>query len=507
MTSAARSLPSDDFVSSLESCVRSRFDSKHYPQENLPSEGWELLTRAGVLLPAIPKEYGGRDSHVELCRLIERISEHNLPLGMYTMIITACFLRSIARSGSFELKQEVLPRFAREPLIGGFAMTEPGCGSAMARMTTTYEEVPGGYRIRGRKHWQGFSSTAHWWLVLARSADPTTRSYGYFVVERTEGFKTIERYSPLGLKAIDYGLNEIDAVVPKHRRLHAESRDLSAAVEMLGPPRFSMAALATGFLKRIYREARAWADHRYIGPARLSDIGFARYRLTSIETSRTICEAAFQHLLTCVDFRQDMQESFLATLASKTLCTERMLSSALHYQQLCGGEGFRHGAPSNIAAQALLDSRAFTIFDGTNDLLDQQLAEHCLREANGARLSEAVARQPLVGPALRHVDPSFLDRELGQEHLVLAGRALAAMFGIAQLMHYGEGGQETARRAHVAIEFLKAELRGLAAELDLLDAGWMEPSPPVSRSGATVGLPLRARQEESAGVLTRKDQS
>jgi hypothetical protein len=46
-------MSSDDSVSSLESCVRSRFDSKHHSQENLPSEGWELLTRAGVLLPAI----------------------------------------------------------------------------------------------------------------------------------------------------------------------------------------------------------------------------------------------------------------------------------------------------------------------------------------------------------------------------------------------------------------------------------------------------------------------
>jgi anti-sigma B factor antagonist/stage II sporulation protein AA (anti-sigma F factor antagonist) len=39
------------------------------------------------------------------------------------------------------------------------ASTEPGGGSAMSAMTTAFEPVDGGYRLRGRKHWQGFSAT------------------------------------------------------------------------------------------------------------------------------------------------------------------------------------------------------------------------------------------------------------------------------------------------------------------------------------------------------------
>ncbi|MGH3646438.1 MAG: acyl-CoA dehydrogenase family protein [Micromonosporaceae bacterium] len=239
-----------------------------YPQQNLPAEDWALLVKAGVLLPALPKEYGGRDSHVEMCRVVETLAEQNLPIGMYTKIITAVALRPIAMRASETAKREVLPLFAADkPMICGFASTEPGRGSAMSSMRTTYEEVDGGYRIRGRKHWQGFSATGHWWLVSAKN-DTDGRTYGYFIVKRGEGFTTIQRYEPLGMKALDYGLNDIDAFVPKHRKVDAETTNLSAMVEMLMPPRAMMAALACGFLRRINREAHAYATTATSGPGR-----------------------------------------------------------------------------------------------------------------------------------------------------------------------------------------------------------------------------------------------
>ena len=77
-------------------------------------------------------------------------------------------------------------------------------------MTTTFEEVDGGYHIRGLKHWQGFSTTGHWWLVAAKN-DTDGRRYGYFIVKRSEGLRTVRRYEPVGMKLLDYGLNEIDA--------------------------------------------------------------------------------------------------------------------------------------------------------------------------------------------------------------------------------------------------------------------------------------------------------
>ncbi len=87
MTNAQLYLSTNDFIAGIKA-VASRFDTASYPQQNLPADDWTLLTRAGVLLPTLPREYGGRDSHVEMCRVVEAISEYNLPLGMYVTVIT-----------------------------------------------------------------------------------------------------------------------------------------------------------------------------------------------------------------------------------------------------------------------------------------------------------------------------------------------------------------------------------------------------------------------------------
>jgi alkylation response protein AidB-like acyl-CoA dehydrogenase len=472
MTQALLSLSTNEFISGIEA-VAAKFDSATYPQENLPADDWALLVGSGVLLPSLPKEYGGRDSHVEMCRVIETLSEWNLPLGVYASVNTALGLRPIVMWADEQAKQEVLPLFAGgDPLGAGFAATEPGCGSAMSSMTTTFEEADEGYRIRGRKHWQALSFSANWWVVAAKNANDERREYGFFIVKRSEGFRTVERYEPLGLKAVDYGVNDIDAVVPPHRRIRAEKRDLSTMVEILMASRAVMAAMGCGFLRRVSREAHAYAESRQIGHAPLSAIRFARYRLAAIDSSLAVCEALSHHLRTRLDLKADMMPSFPAVQAIKTVATERILSSALHYQQLAGGEGYRCGSPTNIAGQAALDARVFPIFDGNNDLLSEQLAGYCLARVTGRTLSGFLADWSLTesGVAEYEGDLSFLDRPLEQEHMVLAGRAIAYLFTIAQVITWAHETGADAEQVRVAIEFLRADIAGVAKEFDLLAA-------------------------------------
>ncbi|TDD34052.1 acyl-CoA dehydrogenase [Actinomadura sp. KC06] len=473
MTNDLLSLSTNEFIGGIET-VAPRFDSASYPQQNLPADDWTLLTKAGVLLPTLPKEYGGRDDHAEMCEVVEKLSEWNLPLGMYVTVISAVALRPIVLWADEEAKREVLPAYAGgDPMIAGFASTEPGCGSAMSAMTTTFEEVEGGYRIRGRKHWQAFSISAHWWLVSAKNETRDRREYGYFIVKRSEGFRTLRPYEPLGLKVIDYGLNEIDAVVPRHRRIAADGRTLRPMVEMLMASRAMMAAMGCGFLRRISREAHAYAERRRIGPGPQSAIRFVRYRLAAIDASYTVCSALNHHLRTALNMKDEMIGSFPAVQAIKTVATERMLSSAHHYQQLVGGEGYRSGSPTNISAQAFLDARVYTIFDGTNDLLSQQLTEYCLARTDGRALSRFLAEWPLTASAVtaHGLDLNFLDRDLRQEHLVLAGRAIAYAFAIGRVMRWAAETGADPRAARTAIEFLKADIAGVATEFELLSAG------------------------------------
>ncbi|MFJ8473609.1 acyl-CoA dehydrogenase family protein [Kitasatospora sp. NPDC094011] len=218
-------------------------------------------------------------------------------------------------------------------------------------------------------------------------------------------------------------------------------------------------------------EARAYADARRIGRSPLSAIGFVRHRLAAIDSAHTVCAALDHYVRTRLDLTSDLTPAFPAVQAVKIVATELMVSSADHYQQLAGGEGYRCGSPTNIAAQAFLDSRVFTIFDGTNDLLGQQLAQHCLAGSDGRSLSAFLAAWAPTAPAVsaHDLDLRFLDRELAQEHLVLAGRVISYVVAAARVLQWASETGADVERARRAGAFLRTDIDRVRGEFGLLE--------------------------------------
>ncbi|KFF10585.1 hypothetical protein IW15_19835 [Chryseobacterium soli] len=424
-------LSTENYLSGLESIVKEKYNSATFTHSPFPREDWKHLTTKGIMLSMIPEEFGGRNSHQELCDLIEIISTYNLPLGMYTMIITALFIRNITKYGSDDVKNEVLPQFSKEPLIGGFALTEPNCGSNLAKMTTTFEKKGNGYLIKGEKHWQAFSSTADWWLIAAKSTT-NEKEFGYFIIQRHEGWKNVEEYNALGLKSIDYGRNEINALVPDYRRLNVTADQLLGAADMLCASRLTMPAMASGFIARIHKEVQEKTKTRKMGNGTLQDVGYVQYKLKQIAANGAITKALFLFLKNKVDLRTDLMDHFFEAQCMKVLATDKMLESALNYQQLCGGEGYRYHSPSNNAAFAVLDSRVYTIFDGTNDLLSQQITEFCMKKSNSGNIVEFLSAFEKTKEGMEHIyfDISSLNNNTTQERKVINGQIISRIFGL-----------------------------------------------------------------------------
>lgn len=460
------------YLDNIEYLIRNNYASAQFPNKPFPRADWKNLTDKGIMLSMIPEAFGGRDSHKELCALIESISRHNLPLGMYTMIITVLFIRNVTKYGSEELKQEVLPLFSTKALIGGFALTEPGCGSNLARMTTVYEETEQGYLITGQKHWQAFSLSADWWLVAAKNID-NEKEFGYFIIKADEGFKTVEQYDALGLKAIDYGRNEVNAAIPKYRRLAVTSEKLEGAIDMLCASRLSMAAMASGFTSRIYEEVLQRAGSRKIGKGTLYDIDYVRYKIRLIDACKTISKALQVYVTDYNDFRNTLTEHFFEAQAVKTLSTDKMLECALNYQQICGGEGYRYDAPGNTAAYALLDSRVYTIFDGTNDLLSQQLTEYCIAQSTEGNVMGFLNTYEKTRNGLRHIDfdLSILNCNKTQGQKVLNGQIIARLFGLNCLNNVMQMEEHRAFEYEAfrnAAFFLIADIKKIIVDADCL---------------------------------------
>ncbi|MFF4407185.1 acyl-CoA dehydrogenase family protein [Streptomyces sp. NPDC001262] len=470
-------LDSTEFLDNFRGGI-DEFDSARLPQEPLSKENLQKLVDLGIYLPAIPREYGGRESHREMCEIIEIMSERNLPMGMYTMIVTVLFLRNVASGGDDVLKKEVFDDFLHNPVIGGLAFTEPSSGSNLARMQTTYHDDGDTYRITGTKHWQAFSEQADWWIVCAKH--PERKEFAYFAHKRSDGgFETTEVYDSLGLKNLGYGLNTLDLSVPRHYRLTKTRESLGDAAEILCASRFSKAAMSSGFLRRLSTEALRHVSTRAIGDGTLHDIDYVRYKVSRIKQNYVVCNALYRHLMLAEDYYTDLENSMFASLATKVLSSELMLESAIDYQQLCGGEGYRTDAPDNIAAYALLDARVYTIFDGTNDLLCQHLANLFLRrfQESGLRSPlEFVGRFGYLEDAFFHITDinlSHITDVPSQDKTVILGRILSRVYGIGMLERASRSAAPNTRLAvdeadfPKAIAVLKNEIISLVNEYEL----------------------------------------
>ena len=499
-------LDSPEFLDNFRRGI-DEFDSARLPQEPLSRESLRKLVDLGIYLPAIPREYGGRESHQEMCEVIEIMSERNLPMGMYTMIVTVLFLRNVSASGDDLLKKEVFDDFANNPVIGGLAFTEPSSGSNLARMETTYHDDGDEYRITGTKHWQAFSEQADWWIICAKH--PERKEFAYFAHKRSDGgFVTTEVYDSLGLKNLGYGLNTLDLRVPRHYRLTKTRERLGDAAEILCASRFSKAAMGSGFLRRLHTEALRQVSTRKIGDGTLHDIDYVRYKVNRIKQNYVVCNALYRQLMLAENYLVDMENSMFASLATKVLASESMLESAIDYQQLCGGDGYRTGAPDNIAAYALLDARVYTVFDGTNDLLCQHLANLFLQQFQRSGLRsplEFIGQFAYLEDAFFHltdINISYIADASSQDKVVILGRILSRMYGISALQKSSQSAAPNARLAvdsadyPKAIAVLKNEIVGLVNEYELAGrlaetqaaSGEIRPRAAMIAAGSKVGM-------------------
>ncbi|MDZ7681548.1 MAG: acyl-CoA dehydrogenase family protein [Fodinibius sp.] len=77
----------------------------------------------------------------------------------------------------------------------------------------------------------------------------------------------------------------------------------------------------------------------------------------------------------------------LTANAIKTYTTDLMQQAAQSLLQLTGAKGYRL---DHIAGRALIDSRPFQIFEGSNDILYQQISESVLKNMRKLKVQKSL---------------------------------------------------------------------------------------------------------------------
>ncbi len=370
----------NSFRKKLASLFRTEYDYNTLSlNRGLPPSFLSEIMDMKPLSVAIPESYGGRGAIVKEClSVLSAASYESLSLSLIFGINIALFLEPFAKYGQVGIKDDIFKQFLENKAMGGLMITEPDYGSDALNMQSYYTEQANSYRIKGEKHWQGLTGAADFWLVAARRKNEQgelVRDIDFFLTDNSRAEQQIEvkeRYNSLGLYAIPYGLNHIDVEVPAAQRLLPESTGLKLMLDMLHRSRLQFPGMGMGFIKRLLDESLQHCKTRQVGGLPLREMDAVQFQLSRIQAAYTICSAMCSYGSKVSSIEQDVSGNGIDANSVKALVTDLMHESAQIALQLSGANGYRL---DHIAGRAVVDSRPFQIFEGSNEMLYTQVAE------------------------------------------------------------------------------------------------------------------------------------
>ncbi len=410
-------------------------------QRGLPPQVMRDVLEAEPMRAFLPVRYGGfGDSLAPGQAVMEEAAYHSLALGLTMGISGGLFVQPVAKYADPGVATPVLADLAAGGRLGGLMITEPGHGTDALGMRTSWRQDGERYHVRGTKHWAGLSGAADYWLLMARPGrddGELANGIDMFVCDQRDPDQRIEliqRYPSLGLYGIPYGRNRVDVRVPLSHRLQSQRGDragLRMMMDLLHRSRSSFAGNAVGFIRRMVDEAVSHCSDRVVSGRPLIGYDQVRARIARLQ-GQWACASALslwgsEHAGLDVDLSRCAQSAG----SIKAVASDYLHESAQSLLQLVGAKGY---ALDHVAGRAVVDSRPFQIFEGSNDVLYAQLGAKVadqMRRAGTNNVREQLSRDPetAAGADLAGAQLEVnLDERPAQRRLVDLGAIASRVF-------------------------------------------------------------------------------
>jgi alkylation response protein AidB-like acyl-CoA dehydrogenase len=460
-----------NFQQKIENVFHHRADINHIEtRRGLPPFVLREILSADPFMAFIPKAYGGRGAvTAEGIEIISTASYESLSLGLTLGINWALFLQPVNKYANNEIKEAIFKGFIADRKMGGLMITEPNFGSDALNMQTSFTEKADHYHLKGTKHWAGLTGWADYWLLTARrktEKGDLMRDIDFFICDNNKAGQMIEveeYFENLGLYMIPYGRNKIDVKIPHVYRLEPETTGISMMLDTLHRSRLEIPAMAMGFIKRMLDEAILHCETRFVGAKSLFNYDQVQQRLASIQSAFTISSAICAHSSEHAGMENDLAPHGLKANSVKSVATDLMQDAAQQLFQLVGAKAYKQ---NHIAGRAIVDSRPFQIFEGSNDILYAQISEavvKLMKQAKESNLFQFLKNFTLTGQSVEHIKEILnfnLDMQLPQRKLVELGRVIGRIVSMEMVIDLGQRGFNPDLIAN-CITMMKQELNNL----------------------------------------------
>jgi alkylation response protein AidB-like acyl-CoA dehydrogenase len=343
--------------------------AEHYDRDGVfPADDFADLRSAGLLGLMVPARLGGAGAtFADYAEIAMALGAGNgataLIYNMHASVTGALALtpEDVARAlgatdGFFAMRDDVL-RKAVDGSLYAVAMSERRAGSRLSAVETAYEQVDGGWHIRGEKTFCSGAGHADGYLVAARHDDKVS----YFLVPASDGVKVVETWDSLGMRATASHDLLLDTVVPAEALIGGvEGLTLLLAQVM---PQWLVASYAAVYVGVAQSAIDAAVAH--ISERNLARLPAVRARLGRADAQVAAARESVRAMARAVDTAPGEPETNQWVWRAKLLAGETAMNVAASLLEACGTSASRRGHPLE---RIYRDARCGSLQPATSDV-------------------------------------------------------------------------------------------------------------------------------------------
>ena len=373
---------SDDLIA-LQDMAR-RFAADHIApharkwdrEADIPRDLVAKLAELGFLGIFIPTEYGGVGlGDLGASVIMEEIARHCGATALMLDAHNALCSAHLIRAANAEQKAKYFPKLASGEYLGAWALSEPGCGSDAAALTTTAALESDAWILNGAKQWITNGHYAGVYVVMARTKpDGGAKGISAFIVERgTPGLIIGPKEDKMGMRGSDtVGLTFDNCRVPKANLCGKLGEGFIDAMKVLERGRITISAMSVGLARGALEESLSYSKQRVAFGKPIFEHQSIQFMLADmameIDAGRLLTRKA--GILSDAG-RPSNIEASVAKLFTSEMATRACLSAI----QIHGGNGYTKEVP---VERYMRDAKLCEIGEGSSQIQRIIIAKHYL---------------------------------------------------------------------------------------------------------------------------------
>ena len=346
-------------------------------KEIFPRDICAKAFQAGLINFGVPKELGGPGLNIlETCLIQEEL---NYGCSGISNSFSANDLATLPLliAGNDEQKRLYLGGLIEKLSFSAFALTEPGAGSDVASMSTSYRREGDSFVLNGTKHFISNGSMADWIVTFATS-DKRLKHSGiscFVFPSKLPGITQNRMHGKLGQRAADTGEIVYDeAQLPLDALVGREGEGFKYAMGTFDRSRPEIGAIATGVAQRALDECLKYSKQRRAFGQPIASFQAIQFMMADMAVSIEAMRLLTYKAAWMVD-RGEFPNvvSSYAKLFGSEACM-RITTDAV---QIFGGYGFMKEYP---VEKLMRDAKLLEIYEGTSQIQRVVISRYLLKD-------------------------------------------------------------------------------------------------------------------------------